>query len=96
VLSPGVALTFVTWVNTFNSDFTQASDYTQNGDDTTALLNSSSNQSQNPEAPTSGNLSTEKTGKQNTPWYEGQWMVDQSTSAIGVPSGVSTTPGANG
>ena len=94
--SAGGDSTPVTWVNTFNTDFTQAADYTQDGADTTADYSPSSDPSKNPVEPTKELLSVEGTGAHNTPWYEGQWMVDQSTSAIGVKSPVSTTPGANG
>jgi hypothetical protein len=93
-LSDGGGNTPVTWVNTYNADFTQTSDYTTNRADTTAIL-PGADLSQ--PVLTSNIISTESTGSQNTPLYEATWMVDQGDATLsGQPAGMSTAPGVNG
>jgi hypothetical protein len=92
--SDGGGNTPVTWVNTFNTDFTQPSDYTTNPADETAVL---PGVAVTKPVLTSNIISTQQTGSQNTPWYEASWMVDQGdTTLSGESAGMSTAPGANG
>jgi hypothetical protein len=93
-LSDGGGNTPVKWVNTYNADFTQTSDYTTNRADTTAVLPGAD---LTQPVLTSNIISTESTGAQNTPLYEATWMVDQGdTTLSGQSAGMSTAPGVNG
>jgi Glycosyl hydrolases family 16 len=93
-LSDGGGNTPVKWVNTYNADFTQTSDYTTNRADTTAVLPGAAITQP---VLTSNIISTESTGAQDTPLYEATWMVDQGDATLsGQSAGMSTAPGVNG
>ena len=89
VLSANNNGTATPWVNTFNTDFTQTSDYTTNSGYTNSPVPNSQNISEM-NSQGAGPVPASTPDADNTPWYQPQWLVDQANTIQGVNAGMST------